>query len=95
MGIQNSLRTKLRRDKCPSEVQMRSKRRTCLKFISLGGKVGVETHSSGLTGSKSKVETFETSEIFPIREESESSGGGATVIVGSIIVKDLDYQIIV
>jgi hypothetical protein len=57
--------------------------------------VGVETHTSGLTGSKSKVETFETSEIFPVREESESSGGGATVIVGSIIVKDLDRQIIV
>jgi hypothetical protein len=52
--------------------------------------VGVETHTSRLTGSKSKVETFETSEIFPVREESEISRGGATVIVGSIIVEYLD-----
>jgi hypothetical protein len=95
VGIQISLRTKLRRDKRLSEAQMRSKRRTCLKFVSSGGKMGVETHTSGLTGSKSKVETFETSEIFPVREESGSSRGGATVIIGSITVKDLDRQIIV
>jgi hypothetical protein len=74
---------------------MRSKRKTCLKFESSGGKVGVETNTSGLTGSKSKVKTFEIFEIFPVREKSERSGGGATVIVGSIIVKYLDRQIIV
>jgi hypothetical protein len=51
----------------------------------------VETHTSGLAGSKSKVETFETSEIFQVREESESSGGGATMTVGSSTVKDLDH----
>jgi hypothetical protein len=91
MGIQNSLRTKLRRDKHFSEAQMRSKRRTCFKFVSSGGKAEVETHTSGLTGSKSKVETFETSEIFQVREERESSGGGATMIIGSSTVKDLDH----
>ena len=95
MGIKNSIRTKLRRDKHFSEAQTRSKRKTCFKFVSSGGKEEVETHTPGLTGSKLKVETFETSEIFPIREENESSGGGATVIVGSIIVKYLDRQIIV
>jgi hypothetical protein len=90
VGIQNSLRTKLRRDKRFSEAQMRSKRRTCFKFISSGRKAEVETHTPGLAGSKSKVETFETSEIFQVREESESSGGGATMTVGSSTVKDLD-----
>jgi hypothetical protein len=50
VGIRNSLSTKLRRDKCLSEAQIRSKRRTCLKFVSSGGKVGVETHTSGLIG---------------------------------------------
>jgi hypothetical protein len=59
VGIRNSLSTKLIRDKRLSEAQIRSKRRTCLKFVSSGGKVGVKTHTSGLTGSKSKVETFE------------------------------------
>jgi hypothetical protein len=90
VGIQNSLRTKLRRDKRFSEAQMRSKRRTCFKFVSSGGKEEVETHTPGLAGSKSKVETFEISEIFQVREESESSGGGATVTIGSSTVKDLD-----
>jgi hypothetical protein len=51
---------------------MRSKRQTCLKFESSGGKVGVKTHTLGLTGSKSKVETFEISDIFLVKEESES-----------------------
>jgi hypothetical protein len=47
-------------------------------------------HTPGLAGSKPKVETFETSEIFQVREESESSGGGGTMIVGSSVVKYLD-----
>jgi hypothetical protein len=38
VGTQDSLRTKLRRDKRLSEAQMRSKRRTCLKFVSSGGR---------------------------------------------------------
>jgi hypothetical protein len=52
---------------------------------------GSRDHTSGLTGSKPKVETFETYEIFQVREESESSGGGETMIVGSSAVKDLDH----
>jgi hypothetical protein len=51
----------------------------------------VETHTSGLVGSKLKVETFETSAIFQVKEESESSGGGATMTIGSSTVKDLDH----
>jgi hypothetical protein len=52
--------------------------------------VEVETHTLGLGGSKSKVETFETSKIFQVREESEISGGRATVTVGLRNVKDLE-----
>jgi hypothetical protein len=91
VGTRDPLRTKLRRDKCFSEAQMRSKRRTCFKFVSSGGKAEVETHISGLTGGRSKVEAFGTSEIFQVREESESSGGGVTVVVGSSTVKDLGH----
>jgi hypothetical protein len=56
----------------------------------LGRKAEVETHISGLTGGRSRVEAFRTSEIFQVREERESSGGGATVTVGSSTVRDLD-----
>jgi hypothetical protein len=90
VGIQNYIRTKLRRDKHFSEAQMRSKRRTCFKFVSSRGKEEVETHTLGLTRSKSKVKTFETYEIFEVKEESESSGGGETVIIRSSTMKDLD-----
>jgi hypothetical protein len=51
--------------------------------------VEVETHISWLTGGRSKVEAFKTFEIFQFREESESSGGGATVVVESSTLKDL------
>ena len=51
----------------------------------------VETHISGLTGGRSKAEAFRTSEIFQVREENEISGGGATVVIGSSIVKDLGH----
>jgi hypothetical protein len=53
--------------------------------------VEVETHTLGLIGSKLKFKTFETSEILQVREESESSRGGATVTIGLSIVKDLDH----
>jgi len=42
---------------------------------------------------KFKGEAFETFEIFQVREESKSSRGGTTVVVGSSIVKNLDCQI--
>jgi hypothetical protein len=54
---------------------MRSKRRTCFKFVSSGGKEEVETHTSGLAGSKSKVETFETSDIFQVGKKVKAQEG--------------------
>jgi hypothetical protein len=68
---------------------MRSKRRPCFKSVSSGGKTKVKTHTPRLVGSKLKVETFKTSEIFQVREESERSRRGATMTVRSSIVKDI------
>jgi hypothetical protein len=76
VGTRDPLRTKLRRDKRFSEAHMRSKRRTCFKFVRSDGKVEVETPISGLTGGRSKAEAFRTYEIFQVREENEISGGG-------------------
>jgi hypothetical protein len=91
VGIQNPLRTKLRRDKLFLRVQMRSKRRTCFKFVIFVRKVEVETHISGLTGGRSRDEAFKTYEIFKVREERESSGGGVVVTIGLSIVRYLDH----
>jgi hypothetical protein len=91
VGIQNPLRTKLRRDKRFLEAQMRSKRQTCFKFVSSRGKAEVEAHILGLTRGRSRVEAFGTSEIFQVKEESESSGGGETVTIGSSVVRYLDH----
>jgi hypothetical protein len=51
---------------------------------------GSRDHTSVLIGSNMKVETFEKFEISQVREETKISGGGATMIVGSSAVKDLD-----
>jgi hypothetical protein len=92
VGIQIPLRTKHRRDKRFLRVQMRSKRRTCFKFVSFRRKAEVETHLLGLIGGRSRAEAFGTSEIFQVREESESSGGRATVTIRSSTVRDLDRE---
>jgi hypothetical protein len=70
---------------------MRSKRQTCFKFVSSRWKAEVKTPISVLTGGRLKAEAFGTSEIFQVREESESSGGGATMVIGSRTVKYLGH----
>jgi hypothetical protein len=42
-----------------------------------------------LAGGRSKVKTFETLEIFQVREENESSGGGVTTTIRSVAEEEI------
>jgi hypothetical protein len=44
---------------------------------------------TGLAEGRSEVETFETLEIFQVREERESSGGGVTTTVRSTAKEEI------
>jgi hypothetical protein len=52
---------------------------------------GSRDHTSALVGSNPKVKTLEKSKISQVREETEISGGEATMIIGLSTVKDLDH----
>jgi hypothetical protein len=47
------------------------------------------TKVTGLTEGRSKVETFETLEIFQVGKENESSGGGVTTAIITVVEEEI------